>query len=46
MVGVGPLCRKYCAGDSDCAAGERCHNVTVGVTCTGGTTSFFLQFCY
>src|SRR5262245_12610052 len=22
-------CRKYCAGDGDCATGERCHNVTV-----------------
>ena len=45
MPGGGPLCRKYCAGDGDCATGERCHNVTVGVTCAT-TTSFLLHFCY
>lgn len=39
-------CRKYCMSDGDCATGERCHNVTVGVACTGGTTSFALHFCY
>jgi len=44
--GGGPVCRKYCAGDGDCATGERCHNVTVGVTCSAGTTSFPLHFCY
>ena len=32
MPGGGPTCRKYCATDGDCATGERCHNVTVGVT--------------
>jgi len=32
--------------DGDCATGERCHNVSVGVTCTGNTTSFALHFCY
>jgi hypothetical protein len=44
--GGGPLCRKYCTADTDCATGERCHNVTVGVTCTSGTGSLPLHFCY
>jgi hypothetical protein len=44
--GAGPPCRKYCAADGDCATGERCHNVTVGVACSGGTTSFNLHYCY
>jgi hypothetical protein len=39
-------CRKYCAGDSDCATGERCHNDTVAVACGAPATSLALHFCY
>lgn len=46
MPGGGPMCRKYCAGDGDCATGERCHNDSVGVRCTGPTATFLLHFCY
>jgi hypothetical protein len=42
----GSICRKYCSGDGDCATGERCHNDTVFVKCTGPETSFLLHFCY
>ncbi|HEY7371858.1 MAG TPA: hypothetical protein VIF57_06735 [Polyangia bacterium] len=45
MAGGGPMCRKYCTVDGDCATGERCHNDTVGVTCAT-TTNFLLHFCY
>jgi hypothetical protein len=46
MPGGGPLCRKYCAGDGDCATGERCHNDNVGVACGAPATTFLLHFCY
>ena len=46
MPTSGSLCRKYCTGDGDCATGERCHNDTVTVRCTGPETSFLLHFCY
>jgi hypothetical protein len=46
MAGGGPTCRKYCTSDTDCATGERCHNVTLGVTCTSGTASLPLHYCY
>jgi hypothetical protein len=46
VAGMGVACRKYCAGDSDCATGERCHNVTVAVACGAGPTSFLLHLCY
>ena len=39
-------CRKYCAGDGDCATGERCHNDTVAVACGAPATSLTLHFCY
>lgn len=42
----GVACRKYCAGDADCAAGQRCHNVTVAVTCGGTSTPLALHYCY
>jgi hypothetical protein len=45
-TGGGSMCRKYCASDTDCATGERCHNDTVFVRCTGPETSFLLHFCY
>jgi hypothetical protein len=44
--GGGPLCRKYCAGDGDCATGERCHNDSVGVACGAPATTLLLHFCY
>jgi hypothetical protein len=43
---AGAACRKYCAGDGDCATGERCHNVTVAVACGGASTSLLLHYCY
>jgi len=43
---AGVACRKYCAGDGDCAAGQRCHNVTVVVTCGGTSTPLSLHYCY
>ena len=46
MATTGSLCLKYCAGDGDCATGERCHNDTVGVGCGGPATSLALHFCY
>jgi hypothetical protein len=46
MAGTGPLCRKYCDSDGDCATGERCHNDTVGVACGAPATTFLLHFCY
>jgi len=46
VAGMGVACRKYCSGDSDCATGERCHNVTVAVACGAGPTSFALHICY
>jgi len=46
MPGSSSMCRKYCTSDADCATGERCHNDTVGVRCTGPTTNFLLHFCY
>lgn len=45
MPSSGALCRKYCSVDGDCATGERCHNVDVGVTCAT-TTTFLLHICY
>ena len=42
----GGACRKYCAGDGDCATGERCHNVDVTVNCGGPLTPLPLHFCY
>ena len=44
--GGGAICRKYCAGDGDCATGERCHNDNVSVRCSGPVTTFLLHFCY
>jgi hypothetical protein len=46
MPGGGPTCRKYCAGDGDCATGERCHNDSVGVACGAPATTLLLHFCY
>ena len=43
---AGVACRKYCAGDGDCLTGERCHNVTVAVACSGGSTQIPLHYCY
>jgi len=45
-VDAGTACRKYCAGDGDCASGERCHNVTVAITCGGTSTPMLLHYCY
>ena len=39
-------CRKYCAGDGDCATGERCHNVEVTVNCGGPLTPLPVHVCY
>jgi hypothetical protein len=46
VAGTAAACRKYCAGDGDCASGERCHNDTVGVACGGPATSLALHFCH
>jgi len=46
MPGGGPMCRRYCAGDGDCATAERCHNVSLGVACGGPATTLALHFCY
>jgi len=43
---AGVVCRKYCAGDGDCATGERCHNATVSISCSGTSTPIALHFCY
>jgi hypothetical protein len=43
---AGSLCRKYCAGDPDCATGERCHNVSVAVNCGGTSPPLSLHYCY
>jgi hypothetical protein len=45
-TGGAASCRKYCAGDGDCATGERCHNDSVGVACGAPATSLALHFCY
>jgi len=44
---AGSLCRKYCAGDGDCATGERCHNVTVTIGCGASSAPTLpLHYCY
>ena len=45
-TGGAASCRKYCAGDGDCATGERCHNDSVGVACGAPATQLALHFCY
>jgi hypothetical protein len=45
-VDAGAACRKYCASDGDCATGERCHNVSVALTCSGTSTTMLLHYCY
>jgi hypothetical protein len=40
------MCLKYCAGDGDCATGERCHNDNVGVACGAPATTLVLHYCY
>jgi hypothetical protein len=43
---AGVVCRKYCAGDGDCATGERCHNVTVSISCSGASSPIALHYCF
>jgi hypothetical protein len=43
---AGSACRKYCAGDGDCLASERCHNVSVTVACGGTSPPLALHICY
>ena len=43
---VGTSCLKYCAGDGDCATGERCHNVDVTFNCGGPLTPMLMHVCY
>jgi hypothetical protein len=43
---AGVACRKYCAGDGDCPAGQRCHNVSVAITCSGSSAPLALHYCY
>jgi hypothetical protein len=43
---AGSACRKYCVGDGDCLAGERCHNVSVAVACGGASPPLALHYCY
>jgi hypothetical protein len=43
---AGSTCLKYCAGDGDCATGQRCHNVDVTVNCGGPLTPLPLHVCY
>ena len=43
---AGAACRKYCAGDGDCATAERCHNVTVTFACGGSSPPILLHYCY
>ena len=43
---AGAVCRKYCATDPECAAGERCHNVSVAISCGGTAAPLSLHYCY
>jgi len=43
---AGSACLKYCAGDGDCATGQRCHNVSVAVACGGTSPPLLLHYCY
>jgi hypothetical protein len=43
---AGVICRKYCAGDGDCLAGQRCHNDSVGINCGTPITMLLLHTCY
>ena len=45
-VDAGVICRKYCASDGDCAAGQRCHNDSVSINCGTPLTVLLLHTCY
>jgi hypothetical protein len=45
LADAGSTCMKFCAGDGDCATGERCHNVDVTL-CGGPLEPMFLHICY
>jgi len=46
-MGTPLACRRYCTGDGDCAAGERCQSVSAAYDCGGSLLSTLsLHYCF